>query len=129
MAAPTKLAHVVFRTGQLTALRDWYCTVLEAHVVHENDFLAFDGGPREAGAMIRDAGLEITLFQPFRDFEGMPGERRAKAFDRAERKFDLMQELGAELMLICSNTAADSLGGGAVPIDASMRRAHERPRD
>lgn len=41
MAAPTKLAHVVFRTGQLPALRDWYCTVLEAHVVYENDFLAF----------------------------------------------------------------------------------------
>ena len=41
MAAPTKLAHVVFKTGQLAAMRDWYCTVLEARVVHENDFLAF----------------------------------------------------------------------------------------
>ncbi|MGI9611935.1 MAG: VOC family protein [Acidimicrobiales bacterium] len=41
MTAPIKLAHVVFRTGQLAAMREWYCTVLEAHVVYENDHLAF----------------------------------------------------------------------------------------
>ena len=40
--------------------------------IFENDFLAFDGTPAEVGRMIRDHGLEITLFQPFRDFEGMP---------------------------------------------------------
>jgi 4-hydroxyphenylpyruvate dioxygenase len=58
--------------------------------IFENDFLAYDGGPREVGQMIRDAGLEITLFQPFRDFEGMAEPHRARAFDRAERKFDVM---------------------------------------
>jgi TRAP-type transport system large permease protein len=62
--------------------------------IFENDFLAFDGTPAEVGRMIRDHGLEITLFQPFRDFEGMPEPQRSRAFDRAERKFDLMQELG-----------------------------------
>ncbi|HTM77072.1 MAG TPA: TIM barrel protein, partial [Devosia sp.] len=36
---------------------------------------------------------------------------RAKAFDRAERKFDLMEELGAPLMLVCSNVAPSALGG------------------
>ncbi len=35
-----------------------------------NDFLTFDGTPREVGRMVRDHGLEILLFQPFRDFEG-----------------------------------------------------------
>lgn len=79
--------------------------------IFENDFIAFDGSPREVGKMIRDAGLEITLFQPFRDFEGMPKEMRIRAFDRAERKFDLMQELGTDLMLICSNVSAHALGG------------------
>lgn len=79
--------------------------------IFENDFLAYDGGPREVGRMIRDAGLEITLFQPFRDFEGMPEPQRARAFDRAERKFDVMQELGTDLMLICSNTSPAALGG------------------
>ena len=61
--------------------------------------------------MVRDAGLEITLFQPFRDFEGMPEPHRTRAFDRAERKFDLMQELGTELMLVCSNVSSVALGG------------------
>lgn len=41
MAPPTKLAHVVYRTSELVAMRDWYCTVLEAHVAFENDFIAF----------------------------------------------------------------------------------------
>src|SRR6185436_11706234 len=35
----------------------------------------------------------------------------ARAFDRAERKFDVMQELGTDLMLICSNVSPVSLGG------------------
>jgi 4-hydroxyphenylpyruvate dioxygenase len=66
--------------------------------IFEQDFLAFDGTPAEVGRMVRDHGLEITLFQPFRDFEGLPEPQRSRAFDRAERKFDLMQELGTELM-------------------------------
>lgn len=41
MASPKKLAHVVFRTGRLDAMCDWYCTVLEAHVAFRNDFVAF----------------------------------------------------------------------------------------
>jgi 4-hydroxyphenylpyruvate dioxygenase len=79
--------------------------------IFENDFLAFDGTPAEVGRMIRDHGLEITLFQPFRDFEGMPEPQRSRNFDRAERKFDLMQELGTTLMLVCSNVSPLALGG------------------
>jgi 4-hydroxyphenylpyruvate dioxygenase len=79
--------------------------------IFENDFLAFDGSPRDVGRMVRDEGLAITLFQPFRDFEGLPEPQRTRAFDRAERKFDLMQELGTDLMLICSNVSPLSLGG------------------
>jgi 4-hydroxyphenylpyruvate dioxygenase len=79
--------------------------------IFENDFLAFDASPREVGRMVRDAGLEITLFQPFRDFEGMPEPQRKRAFDRAERKFEVMQELGTNLMLVCSNVSTIALGG------------------
>jgi 4-hydroxyphenylpyruvate dioxygenase len=79
--------------------------------IFENDFLAFDGSPREVGRMVREAGLQITLFQPFRDFEGMPEPQRSRGFDRAERKFDIMQELGTDLMLVCSNVSPLSLGG------------------
>ena len=79
--------------------------------IFEQDFIAHDGNPREVGDLIRSMGLEITLFQPFRDFEGLPDPLRAKAFDRAERKFDLMQELGTDLVLVCSSTHPEALGG------------------
>lgn len=79
--------------------------------IFEQDFIADEGSPREVGQRIRDQGLEITLFQPFRDFEGLPGALRTKAFDRAERKFDLMQELGTDLVLFCSSVHPEALGG------------------
>jgi len=79
--------------------------------IFENDFLAFDHGPREVGRMVRDAGLEISLFQPFRDFEGLPEPQRAKAFDRAKRKFETMNELGTDLILVCSSVSPLAQGG------------------
>ncbi|MGA0372357.1 MAG: bifunctional sugar phosphate isomerase/epimerase/4-hydroxyphenylpyruvate dioxygenase family protein [Paracoccaceae bacterium] len=79
--------------------------------IFEQDFIADAASPKEIGAMVRDHGLDITLFQPFRDFEALPEPLRAKAFDRAERKFDVMQELGVPLLLICSSVHPKSLGG------------------
>ena len=79
--------------------------------IFENDLLAFDASPAEVGRMVGDAGLAITLFQPFRDFEGLPEPQRQRAFDRAERKFDVMQQLGTDLMLVCSSVSPISLGG------------------
>lgn len=79
--------------------------------IFEQDFIAFDGRPEDVADMVKDHGLEIMLFQPFRDFEGMPDALRDRAFDRAERKFDLMNQLGVDLMLVCSNVSPHSLGG------------------
>jgi 4-hydroxyphenylpyruvate dioxygenase len=79
--------------------------------IFETDFLTFGGAPGEVGRMIRDAGLEITLFQPFRDLEGLPEPQRTRAFERARRKFEVMNELGTDLMLVCSNVAPEALGG------------------
>lgn len=89
--------------------------------IFENDFLAYDSSPAEVGRMARDLGLEITLFQPFRDFEGMPEPLRGRTFDRAERKFDVMQELGTDLVLVCSNVSSVALGG----IDRAAADFHE----
>src|ERR1044072_9020035 len=79
--------------------------------IFENDFLAFDGSAPHGARRVRRSGLSFTLFLPFRDFEGLPEPQRARAFDRAERKFDVMQELGTDLMLVCSNVSPVSLGG------------------
>jgi 4-hydroxyphenylpyruvate dioxygenase len=79
--------------------------------IFENDLLSFNGTPAQVGRRIRELGLDPVTFQPFRDFEGMPEPMRAKVFSRAERKFDLMAELGCDFLMICSNVSPDALGG------------------
>ncbi len=89
--------------------------------IFENDLLSYNGTPTDVRRMIEDLGLKTITFQPFRDFEGMPEARRARVFQRAERKFDLMQELGCDLLMICSNVSPESLGG----IDRAATDLHE----
>ncbi len=79
--------------------------------IFEQDFIADIRSPREVGRRIREAGLELLLFQPFRDFEGLPAPLRQRAFDRAERKFDVMQDLGCEMLMVCSAVHPEALGG------------------
>lgn len=78
--------------------------------IFENDLIASPLRPREVRALLDDLGLACMLYQPFRDFEGMPGGLRQRAFDRAEAKFDLMGELGADRILVCSNCSPHALG-------------------
>ncbi|QGP81301.1 TIM barrel protein [Sphingobium sp. CAP-1] len=78
--------------------------------IFENDLIASPLSPREVRAMLDDLGLACMLYQPFRDFEGMPGALRQRALDRAEAKFDLMGELGADRILLCSNCSPAALG-------------------
>ncbi len=40
-AAKPKFAHVVFQTGQPDQMRDWYCAVLDGHVVYQDAALCF----------------------------------------------------------------------------------------
>ena len=77
--------------------------------IFENDLLTFDGSPAEVRRIAEGLGLAITLFQPFRDFEAMPDAQRARNLDRAERKFDVMQALGTDLVLVCSNVQAAAI--------------------
>jgi 4-hydroxyphenylpyruvate dioxygenase len=81
--------------------------------IFENDLLTFDGSPEEVRRIALGLGLVITLFQPFRDFEAMPEAQRARNLDRAERKFDVMQALGTDLLLVCSNVQAAAIDDDA----------------
>jgi 4-hydroxyphenylpyruvate dioxygenase len=83
----------------------------EAVEIFENDLLTFPGSPAELRQHILDLGLNPICFQPFRDFEGMTGQARDKVFARMERKFDVMQQLGTDLLLVCSNVSPDAQGG------------------
>jgi 4-hydroxyphenylpyruvate dioxygenase len=97
--------------------------------IFENDLLSFNGTPREVRGMIAALGLTTVTLQPFRDFEGMPEPQRQRNFARAERKFDLMQELGTDLLMVCSNVSPESLGGidrAAADLRALGERAAKR---
>lgn len=41
MSAKPKFSHVVFQTSQPQQMRDWYCTVLDGHVVYQDQALCF----------------------------------------------------------------------------------------
>ncbi|MFV0262426.1 MAG: bifunctional sugar phosphate isomerase/epimerase/4-hydroxyphenylpyruvate dioxygenase family protein [Kluyvera sp.] len=75
--------------------------------IFENDLLYYTGTPADVRNMADDLGLKITLFQPFRDFEGGTRAQFAANMARAKRKFALMHELGCDTMLLCSNVQAD----------------------
>jgi 4-hydroxyphenylpyruvate dioxygenase len=83
----------------------------DAVEIFENDLITFNGAPADVRRAVEDLGLDVVTLQPFRDFEGMLDAQRARVFARAERKFDVMQELGCDLLMICSNVAPDSIGG------------------
>ena len=48
--------------------------------IFENDFLIYSGSATQVGRIARELGLAITLYQPFRDFEGLPPAERQRAF-------------------------------------------------
>ena len=75
----------------------------------ENDLTFFNGRPRDARRMAADLGVEIVALQPLRDFEAMPEPARQRNFDRACRKLELMEELGARLLCLCSNVSRETI--------------------
>ena len=107
----TSIATVTLSGSLTTRLAAIAAAGFDGIEIFEQDFLASDFTPAEVGRMVRDHGLEITLFQPFRDFEGLPEPHRSRAFARAERKFELMNQLGTDLILVCSSTHPAALGG------------------
>ncbi|WP_323123390.1 bifunctional sugar phosphate isomerase/epimerase/4-hydroxyphenylpyruvate dioxygenase family protein [Burkholderia alba] len=89
----------------------------DAVEIFENDLLYFDGSPADVRRIAADLGLKIALFQPFRDFEGVPATQLARNLDRVKRKFALMHELGADRILVCSNVSPDALADDALLVD------------
>src|ERR1700677_1013511 len=60
MSATPKFAHVVFQTSQPAQMRDWYCTVLDGHVVYEDKaltFITFDDEHHRVALLSPPAGL------------------------------------------------------------------------
>jgi 4-hydroxyphenylpyruvate dioxygenase len=77
--------------------------------IFEADLIASPWSPKELAARCAGLGLSIDLYQPFRDLDSTDPERFARNLRRAERKFDVMSELGTDTVLVCSSVAPDAV--------------------
>ena len=89
----------------------------------EPDFEESHQSPREVRELAARLHLAIDLYQPFRDFEAVPPAQLARNLDRAERTFDVMRQLGAELLLVCSNVTSDAIDDDALAAEQLQRLA------
>jgi 4-hydroxyphenylpyruvate dioxygenase len=76
--------------------------------IFENDLLSCRLGPAQVRSLATDLGVRIMLYQPFRDYEGVPDEHLTASLRRAQHKFAVMTALGADTLLVCSNVSASA---------------------
>jgi len=89
--------------------------------IFEPDLIGCPLTPAEVRARADALGLRIALYQPFRDFEAVPPPALARNLRRAEAKFDVMDALGADVMLVCSNVDGDPIDDD----DLAAEQLHE----
>lgn len=97
--------------------------------IFENDLLASPLTPEEIRARCADLGLTIDLYQPMRDVEALPEEEFARALRRARHKFELMNRLGTDTVLVCSSVSPhavddDDLAAGQLSRLAGLAGEH-----
>jgi 4-hydroxyphenylpyruvate dioxygenase len=77
--------------------------------IFESDLIASAWSPARVRQECARRGLTIDLYQPFRDFEAVPPDIFRANLRRAERKFDVLEQLGASTMLVCSSESPDAV--------------------
>ncbi|MBM6621602.1 sugar phosphate isomerase/epimerase and 4-hydroxyphenylpyruvate domain-containing protein [Micrococcaceae bacterium RIT802] len=92
--------------------------------IFEQDLVVSPMSPEEIRALADRLGLALDLYQPFRDVEGVDEETLAANLRRAEAKFELMDRLGIDTMLVCSNVGTATIDDDAVAA-AQLRRLGE----
>ena len=71
--------------------------------IFAKDLQDFSGTAAEIRRYAAGLHLDILIYQPFRDFEGMPASQFAGNMARAAQAFDAMEALDTDLLLVCSN--------------------------
>ncbi|MDN3480382.1 TIM barrel protein [Arthrobacter sp. APC 3897] len=82
--------------------------------IFEQDLIVSPDSPEEIRDLAAELGLSLDLFQPFRDFEGVTEELLRENLYRAEAKFRVMNRLGIDTMLVCSNVATATVDDDGV---------------
>lgn len=78
--------------------------------IFDNDLVSSDLRPAQIAQRCADLGLSIDLFQPLRDVEGWAQPQFDRVLRRLGHKFDVMERLGVDAALACSNVHPDSIG-------------------
>ena len=77
--------------------------------IMEADLLTFEGSPADVRGALRGPRADDRYLSAVPRFRSDARAAARPQLDRAERKFDIMQALGTDLMLVCSNTQAATI--------------------
>lgn len=92
--------------------------------IFEQDLTVSPHSPEQIRERAMELGLTLDLFQPFRDFEGVEEDLFTTSLHRLEAKFALMNRLGIETILLCSNVGTATINDDEL-CAAQLRRAGE----
>lgn len=112
----TSVATVCLSGGLVEKLHACAAAGFDGVEIMDADLVAAPESPEEIRALCDRLGLRIDMFQPFRDLEGVDEATFADNLRRAEAKFDVMERLGTDLMLLCSNAGTATTGDEEVTI-------------
>lgn len=96
--------------------------------IFEQDLVVSPSSPAEIKALAERLELTLDLYQPFRDLEGVTEALFEQNLHRLEAKFQLMQELGMDMILVPSNVATATVHDDAVIADQLHRAAEVAAR-
>lgn len=89
--------------------------------IFEPDLISSAESPEEVAALAARLGLSLDLYQPFRDAEGVTEALFEAVLHRATAKFQLMNRLGIDTMLVCSNVSTASIDDDEVSAEQLRR--------
>ena len=104
--------------------------------IFEPDLVVSPSSPEDIRSLAADLGLTLDLYQPFRDFDGVTEPLLAANLRRAASKFTIMNRLGIDTILLCSNVGTATIDNdevsasqlqrlGAVAADHGVKVAYE----
>jgi 4-hydroxyphenylpyruvate dioxygenase len=110
----TSIATVCLSGGLVEKLHACAAAGFDGVEIMDSDLVAAYESPEEIRALCARLGLSIDMFQPLRDMEGVDAATFADNLRHADAKFEIMQRLGTDLILLCSNVGTATVADESV---------------